>query len=220
MIANNNHAFFSSSYMNAQPKKIVLIRQYSFRQRSYQNYSMKLLQTIFFTLLPFLLFSQNILTGISARYDDSFTEWIVYTDDEDETGEIKMRWMQRNDFTKWDYDIGGRYGRIETSRGNDLTEWRISGDEDIITMRPRFPRDISEWRITDNDKTIIFKTRYSNNGDEWLIETEKYGWFTIYTEYARDPRDWIIIDEMNEDVSMTMKVAMVFAAVFNASPRQ
>lgn len=184
---------------------------------------MKILPIILFSLLPVFAFAQPILTGISSKWDDSFIEWTVYTDDpeadEDFTGDLEMRWIQQNDFTKWDYDVENERGRIETKRHNDLSEWQIFGNGEIITMRPRWPRDFSEWRITDNSKTIYFKTRY-NSGDEWVVGSEDYGYFTVYTEYRRDPRDWIIIDEMHPEVSLPMKMAMVFLAVFNSAPRE
>ena len=180
---------------------------------------MKIIHILALILLPLLSFSQEVLMGISARYDDSFAEWVIYTDEEDAEGELEIRWSTQNDLTKWNYDVSGNSGRIETKWREDLSEWQVFGDGEIISMRPRWPRDFSEWRVTDNKTTLYFKTRYSNNGDEWIVSTEEHGWFTIYTEYARDPRDWIIVDEMNEEVSMTMKMAMTFLAVFNTLPR-
>lgn len=181
---------------------------------------MKNLIPILLLFLPVLSFAQNILMGISARYDDSIVEWLIFNDEEDTEGELEMRWATQNDLTKWNYDIGDNSGRIETKWRDDLSEWQVSGDDGvIITMRPRWPRDFSEWRITDNNKVIHLKTRYANVGDEWIIDSEEYGWFSIYTEYRGDPRDWIIIDEMDEDISMTMKMAMTFIAVFNSFPK-
>lgn len=164
--------------------------------------------------------AQDFLTGLSAKWDDSFVEWTIYTDDEDTEGELKMRWLQLNDFSKWDYDLGDEYGRIDATWKNKFDEWTVFGTESTITMRPRFPGDLREWRITDNDITIYLRTRYNNRADEWVITDEKHGWFTIYTEYPNDPRDWIIVDELNEEITQTMKMAMSFIAVFNAMPKQ
>lgn len=180
---------------------------------------MKIFHVFALILLPLLSFSQEVLMGISARYDDSFAQWTIYTDDEDAEGELEMRWSTQDDLTKWDFDVSGVSGRIETKWRDDLSEWQVFCDGEIVTMRPRWPRDFSEWRITDNKTTIYFKTRYSNSGDEWIISTEGHGWFTVYTEYSRDPRDWVIVDEMNEEVGMSMKMAMTFLAIFNTIPR-
>lgn len=164
---------------------------------------------------------QDTLVGISSKWDDSFIDWSIYTTNEDEEGELKMRWIQQNDWSKWDYDFNKDYGRIE-SRFNKVPteEWTVYGFEEMVTMRPAYPRDYSEWRVTDNNITLTFKTLFSGQTDEWIVGSEEYGRFTIFTDIARDPRDWTIMDETGEEVNDTLKIAMVFLAIFYGSPKQ
>ncbi|MEK7255601.1 MAG: hypothetical protein AAB316_12705, partial [Bacteroidota bacterium] len=56
---------------------------------------------IILAFLP-LAAQAQYLTGIATRYDDSFVEWNFFSEDEEE-GELKMRWQLQDDWTQWDY---------------------------------------------------------------------------------------------------------------------
>ncbi len=161
-----------------------------------------------FLIVSFNLQAQMI-TGISTKWSDEFSEWTVWTDDEDVEGEVTRRWQMRDDWSEWDYRIGEETGSIRQKRKGDPTHWEIRGYDDIRT-----------WKITNNSKYITLITRYGDSLDEWILQDENNGIFHMYTEYEQDPRDWVVVDKLEEDISFTMKVALMFIASYHGSPKR
>ncbi len=184
------------------------------------------------------------LSSVSTRWSDSFVEWEIYAvmpqdtsetadaedDDEEDSeapqeeyhGELKLRWLNvRDDFSEWDYELGDERGTIRQKWKDDLTQWELrSYSGNVVTMRTMWSNDLTEWRVTDNSITLNLKSKWKNQFDEWLVDDSTRGQFYLYTYYDRDPRDWAIQDSLNEDVSESMKMALIFLTVFNASPKQ
>ena len=173
----------------------------------------RIINTLFCGLFPFFLAAQT-LTAIAARWDDNLTEWTIYTDDDEQQGQLELRWGR--DWTEWDYRLGDLIGSMEQRWSEDPTQWEIRGDNEIITARTIWFDNLSEWRITDNDITLTLKPQWGTYANEWVIEEENYGKFEMYTEYEFDPRDWVIIDELKEDISFNMKMAIVFLVVYHS----
>jgi hypothetical protein len=48
----------------------------------------------------------QIPIGIGTKYNNSFREWVITTDDEEVEGSLRMRWSFGDDWTAWDFDIG------------------------------------------------------------------------------------------------------------------
>ena len=173
-------------------------------------------------LLLFILSCQiqsalsQTLTAFNARWDDEFTEWDIYTDDEDEQGEFKMTWQLKNDWTKWNFTFGDVFGKAVMPYQNDKSVWEFRSFGEVVTCRTAWRGDFSEWKITNNDITLVLKTRLANDPNEWILGNDDHGIFAIYTAYEQDPRDWEIVDKLNEEVSLTMKMALVFIAVYNS----
>lgn len=182
---------------------------------------MKSITFIFCVLLfPFISTAQ-ILTGMSTAWSDSFVEWTIYTDQESEEGELKMRWQMQNDWSEWDYRVGEHTGSIKMKWKDDPTNWEIRGDNEIVFAHTKWRNDFSEWRIAgENDQVFQLKTRFQNDGNEWIVEHETLGKLVIFTEWKGDPRDWIIVDEMSEEVRLPIKMATLFLAIYHSSPRQ
>jgi len=176
-----------------------------------------------FITLSLMLFTSSlqaqVLTGISAKWSDAFNEWTFFTDTEDEEGDLTMRWQMRNDWSEWDYRIGESSGSIRMKWKDDPTQWEVRGDGEIVTIRMKWNNDISQWTLSDGTNRFTFKTRWANNLNEWILKNEDKGIFEIYTEYENDPRDWLIVDEMDEEISLPMKLGMIFIAVFNSVPK-
>jgi hypothetical protein len=171
-------------------------------------------------LLPGFAKAQS-LTGIASRFDDSFIEWLFYTDDEEAEGELKIRWQfQQDDFTEWDYRIGETFGTIQMKWKDKPDEWELRGDNKIISARTLWNGDFREWRITNNSVSLTLKTKWGNQWDEWHLRDGQHGQFTMYTSFEHDPRDWVVIDELDEDVPFEMKMMLMFIVVFNSSPKQ
>lgn len=182
-----------------------------------------IMKKLFFLLLLFAMpwFVQaQWLTGVATKWNDSFIEWSVFTENEEEEGSLEIRWKRQLDWSNWDYQVGDEYGSIRQSFSNDPSQWVIRGSEDVITARTRWVNDFREWRITDNSTTLIFRSRWKNNFNEWLLADEQYGNFAVLTTWSDDPREWEIVDELDEDISLTMKMAMVFIAIYQSSPKQ
>lgn len=173
--------------------------------------------------LSFLLFSliaqAQFITGIGTKWDDEFTEWRIYTDDEDLEGEITMRWQMQLDWTEWDYHIGDESGSIKMKWKGNPDQWEISGPNELITARTVWKGDSSEWRITNNSQTITLKSRWSNNFNEWSLKYDKYGDFNLITNWENDPREWNIEDDLDEEISVHMKIAILFIVTFHSSPK-
>ena len=178
------------------------------------------------------------LSSISTRWNDSFVEWEIYVmtardsteeePDEDSAspeeslhGELKLRWLNvRDDYSEWDYEIGGERGTIRQKWKDDPSQWELrSYSGSVVSMRTAWPGDFNEWRVTDNSIALNLKSRWTNQFDEWLVDDSTRGRFYMYTMVERDPRDWSIEDSLDESVSQSFKMALIFLTVFNGSPK-
>lgn len=174
---------------------------------------------LFLVGLNSLVFSQTELFGIGATWDDSYKEWIIYTADEKIEGELSLRWMTKNDWSEWDYRLEEESGSIKQKWDKDPSQWELRGGNEIITMKTKWSRDFTEWRITTGSKTLTLKSKYKTHLQEWEISDKKYGTFEMYTTYEDDPRDWDIIDELDEDISFHTKMAILFVVMYNSTPK-
>ncbi|MEL7219687.1 MAG: hypothetical protein AAGJ93_00130 [Bacteroidota bacterium] len=172
--------------------------------------------------LPLLSFSLQAqqLTGIATQWNDSFAEWIIYTDIEGEEGELRLRWNTRNDWTQWEYRIGEYTGQIRTKWPNRIDEWETRGENLIVDARAVWRNDPREWRINSPEgHQYKWRSRYGNTFDEWVVDTERYGFFEMYTAFEGDPREWIIVDEL--EASLPEKMMLIFITIINNSmPKQ
>ncbi|MEN9416146.1 MAG: hypothetical protein RLZ62_2450 [Bacteroidota bacterium] len=178
------------------------------------------------------LHAQTIST-VSTRWNDSFVEWDIYAseglDEPDSAeppeevlyGELKLRWLNvRDDFSEWTYELNGERGTIKQKWKNDPTQWELrTYTGDVITMRTSWANDFSEWRVTNNSFSLLLGSRWKNRLDEWLTDDPNRGRFYIYTLRERDPRDWAVEDNLSEEVSEPMKMALIFIAIFHSTPK-
>ncbi len=184
--------------------------------------------------------SAQKITTISSKWGDSFVEWEIFTTTPDTTavsedpdiapeppeeelaGEMKLRWLNvRDDWSEWDYRIGDEQGIIKQKWKDDITQWELrSFSGNIVTMRTAWGRDPTEWRVTDNTVTLSLKSRYTSQLDEWLVQDATRGKFYIYTLRTGDPRDWAVEDDLDETVTTSMKLAMLFLTTFITTPKE
>ncbi|MBK8556378.1 MAG: hypothetical protein IPL65_11695 [Lewinellaceae bacterium] len=189
-------------------------------------------------VVPALLPAQQ-LSSIHTRWGDSFVEWEFFnfsTDSmaiqeaidyeesfpEEPAGEMKLRWLNlRDDWTEWDFEYGDLRGTIKMRWKDDPGFWELrSFNGDIVSMRLAWPGDPTEWRVTDNDITLMFRSRWKNQLNEWECDESQYGTFKVSSFHRQDPRDWAIDDLLDERVPDAMRLAMVFLAVYQSSPKQ
>lgn len=185
-----------------------------------QFFSMKYLFSAILLLVLQGTLGAQYLTAISTRYDDSFVEWLFFTENEDEEGELKMRWQLQNDWTQWEYTLGDRFGTIKTKWRDNPEEWELRGNNTIVTARTIWNGDFREWRIKSSDRSFTLHSKWGNQLDEWELRNSKHGSFTMYTDYERDPRDWVVIDELDAEVSFEEKMMLMFIVVFHSSPKE
>ncbi len=173
------------------------------------------------------------MTTIGCRWQNSFVEWEIFSTlkqadleegeevDEEYYGDIKLRWLNvRDDWSEWDYELGGQRGTIRQKWKDDLQQWELRSYAGVVvTMRTAWNGDFKEWRVSDNSITLNIKSKWSNQLDEWLVQDSNYGSFYLYTLRTRDPRDWAIEDQLDPAISEEMKLAMVFLVIFNSSPK-
>lgn len=178
------------------------------------------------------------ISSVSSRWNDSFVEWEIYAvmpqdttesapeDDaeaptEEYFGDLKLRWINlRDDWTEWDYEVGDERGTIRQKWKDDSSQWELrSYNGNIVSMRTAWPNDFNEWRVTDNSISLNLKSRWTNQFDEWLVDDLTRGKFYMYTLIERDPRDWAIEDSLDDSVSQSMKMALIFLTVFMGSPK-
>jgi len=181
----------------------------------------KIKLTFFLLLICFLSTkAQNhTLYAIVSKWDDAFQEWEIQTIDEDIEASMNMRWAFKNDYTEWDFNIGDQHGSIKLKFPVGLQQWEVRIGNDIAILKQLWMNDLTQWRVTNDDVTLTFKTKWGRNPFEWELRNDDKGLFKIYSQYENDPRDWVIIDEMEEEVTLPMKVGMMFMAVFQAMPK-
>ena len=176
-------------------------------------------------LLTFFIFfwgnvNAQIITAIATNWSDDFRDWTIYTDEEDVEGSLTMRWQQQMDWTEWDYRLGEESGTIKLKWKNDPSQWEIRGGGKIISARMVWNNDIHEWRISDGTTRLTLKALYNNNLNDWEIkESKENGTFELYMEWQNDPREWTIVDELNEDINIHFKIAIAFVALFQTIPK-
>ena len=183
-------------------------------------HSQRMLSFILF-LVPLVSWCQPYPLSIHTKYDDAFAEWEIFVEDEfgeEVQGEMEMRWKYRGDWTSWDFRIGEESGSIEMRFKNDPTQWEIRSNGEIISARMLWTNDVREWRITNNSTSFKLEAKFGTRLNEWFVTDKQRGNFEIYTQYEGDPRDWIILDNFDESVSLAFKMAVIFLTVFHSSP--
>ena len=169
-------------------------------------------------LIPHLLCSQAII-GLGTRYNDSYREWTIVTDDEEIVGEMHMRWAFRNDWTEWDLRIGDITATLQQKWKEDPNLWEIQCGDVIVNARTTWPGVFNRWKLNDGKHQFNWGTKYDNMRDEWLIDVRSEDLFKVHTYWTSDTRDWVVEDNLPEDVSMAMKLAMIFLAIHFSTPQ-
>ncbi|MBV6654258.1 MAG: hypothetical protein KI786_10905 [Mameliella sp.] len=159
------------------------------------------------------------LTGMVTRWNDSFTEWDMFTTEKDTRGELRLSAVAQDDWSRWQYRIGEGVGTLRLKWPGNPNEWEARGDNAIATARTIFRDNFQEWRVTDGTHTVTLRTRYQNLSEDWALRSDRHGWFEMYTAYEGDLRDWIIVDELSDDVPLPMRVLLSFLVVYHSTPK-
>lgn len=155
----------------------------------------------------------QIIEGLSSKWDDSVSEWIIFAfDSATETeieGTLSMRWPLDNDWTIWDIRLQDYTATIKVKWRQDPNHWELRGQE-IIQIKSVWKDDASNWNIIHDGKQSRFIAKSTFDGLEWQIKDDKDGYFGMIMEFQGDIRDWYIQDDTTEDISLDMKMAMMF----------
>ena len=159
--------------------------------------------------------AQTILY-LQTKWSDDFSEWAFYDEEENQIGELRLRWPSQNDWSEWDFSFFDVNGQLKLKWKDDPNEWELRGNNEIVTARTLWKNNFREWRIsTDNNSNLTLKSRYGNVIDQWETRNRL---FYIETDWEGDPRSWKIILEDAFDYSETALVALVFTSVFHSIP--
>ncbi len=160
------------------------------------------------------------LAGIATRWDDSFTEWTIYiAEDEYLQGTITMRWPLKGDWTEWDYRLGELSGAIKVKWKDDANLWEVRGQNEIVTIKTIWQNDWRQWEVKSGDLRLDVKSKWSNILEEWSAESSRWGQIQMYTAWEGDLRDWVIEDHLADEVTLPVKIALVFIPVFYSTPK-
>ncbi len=160
-------------------------------------------------------YGQAIL-GISAVWDDNLTEWKIYGETEESDGTLEIKWPLNNDWTEWEFEIYHLDGDVMMPRNNVFEYWEMRNGSDLVTIRTQWPGDTRQWTVRYKGIKLNIATRYGNIADEWIVDSKQYGYWSMYTEYEGDPRDWIIEDELDPEIDVIMKMALVHIALVSS----
>lgn len=159
------------------------------------------------------------MTGAFTKFTNTFREWTIVTEDEDLRGELRLKWIHTNDWTAWDFTLGDTFATIEQKWTEDPNLWIIRCNGVTVNAKTAWSNEFLRWKLSDGKNQFNWESKYSNQRDEWELETRKDETYAMETYWEGNPTEWIIEDNLPEDVSMAMRVAMVFLTLHFSSPR-
>ncbi len=162
--------------------------------------------------------AQKII-GVGTRFNNSFREWIITTEDEDIRGELRMRWTFQDDWSAWDWRVGDIAATIEQKWADDPNLWVIRCEGVTVNAKTAWSGEFKRWKLNDGNAQINWESKYTNRKEDWEINASGDSPFMMHTYWEGDPREWVVIDEMPSDVSTAMKVAMIFLTLHFSTPR-
>lgn len=174
--------------------------------------------TLFCAMLAFTKVHAQRLIKLSTKFNDAFVEFDLYGEN-DARGSLTLTWQKPDKWTEWNFRIGDTSGTIKTKWNDDVNFWEIRYNNKIATAQTVFQNDFSRWRITNNNFSLELAPANLNNPNEWWVEDSKRGSLYVAAEIPNDPRDWLVQDELSEDVPFSMRMAIIFVAIYQTIPK-
>lgn len=159
------------------------------------------------------------IVGVSTVWSDSFREWEYLTPDEYRSGRLYMRWPSNDDWTQWDFRMGDTTAEMRLMWRDNPNEWQIRCLGVTVSARTVWPGQFNEWRLQDDTHKLVIKTRFGNLLDQWELRSDTHGTFNMHTYWENDPRDWVVEDGLDTDVSYAMRLALIFIATYHSTPK-
>ncbi|HMG13922.1 MAG TPA: hypothetical protein VK590_00675 [Saprospiraceae bacterium] len=156
------------------------------------------------------------LVGMSTRYDTDVSEWVIYPEDEKlPECTIRARWTLPDNPGEWDFRMGDISGVIRLKWKDKMDEWEIIGDNINTRLKMVWPGDPREWRVETSDKEFVIHTKYNIPIGDWELKSKGDSLFGIYPAYQNDIRDWIIQDNLPNDLHITTRIGLCFAVMIS-----
>ncbi len=172
-----------------------------------------------------LLICQNIsaqgqvLVGAATRWSDSFREWILYNE-EGEAGSLEWMSLSREDGPEYRLRYEDTYGQARLKWPDRTDEWELRLGQEVATIRAVYRGDPTQWRIIGHEVQFTFQAKYPHQAEEWQIREKEFGQFRVYTRWQGDPREWVVEDQLEDErISSAMRLALLFTALVNATPK-
>lgn len=159
------------------------------------------------------------MTALSTRYADSFKEWHIVTEDEEVAGDMRMRWSFRDDWSEWDVQLRQMNASIRQKWKDDPNLWEIRCAGITVNARTAWPGEFGRWKLSDGRNQFNWQASRAVPPAEWTLDNPPSGGFQLYPYWEGDPREWVVRDELPDEVSLAMRVAMMFLAVHFSSPK-
>lgn len=156
---------------------------------------------------------------LETKWLDSFREWTFETDSSDIKGSISATWALSDDWTDWQFEFGEYSGTMKLKFPPDQNLWEFRSGNEVLTARTMWSNDLSEWRFSDGERIIQFKLKRDAPPFFWFSEGDRHGFIDIYTEYEQDPSAWLVEDQLHDDISLLYRMAMIFIAIYQSSPK-
>ncbi len=160
------------------------------------------------------------LIGMTSQWNNSYTSWNIHDEDEDNIGTLELNGLQSNDWSFWQYTLNGASGFIRPTVTGNSNRWDLRGENKIITISTTWNNHFDDWLITENNISLKLRKETNSNGFLWIIEDKKLGNFSMQTRNSRFPTDWNMLDELDEKITVSMKIAILFAVIFTDCPHQ
>jgi hypothetical protein len=164
----------------------------------FKNIILLLGALIWAALMPARGGAQQI-QAIATQWNDSFDEWTIITDLEEDGGYLRRRPGGAQDGQIWDYRVGEYSGSIKVRWSANPLEWEARGENRIATARSLWRDRPNEWRLSlPGGKAATWRSRYANLLEDWGLYDLPGGAFQVYAAYEGDPRVWMVADEWPE----------------------
>ena len=89
----------------------------------------------------------------------------------------------------------------------------------LTGMATRWNDSVAEWDIFTTESESRGELRLTSVAQDDWSRWQYHGWFEVYTAYEGDLRDWIVVDELSDEVPLPMRMLLGFLVVYHSTPK-
>ncbi len=175
---------------------------------------------LYIALLFVPLMAASQIVGLETAWEGERDQWNIYAIDsegEDIEGNLRMRWVINDDWSEWDYRIGEDFGSIKVKWKGNFNQWEIRGGGEIIDVQTIYRDDATQWRFRSSKQILRLELNRRDVPFDWRIDDDQHGFYEVYTAWEGNPNAWTVVDELSEDISIHMKMAIIFFSIFSST---